>query len=182
MLRSELFDSGFWPLWVGAGLLMFAGLTTCVTGKIPNSISLWTLLLGLTVALLASLDVEPAGGVAGGIGSSLLTVLVAAFLLIPLWSFAGDWIPGGTVKMQIAFAAWVGSVFPVARSLAMLLGATLFGVVVSTVVTAVTLKLAAPRSPDDDRPRRSIPIQLFVAAGTVAGLLILTWIFPTRSM
>src|SRR5262245_13222080 len=102
--QLNLLSVGYWPLWVGCGLLAVAAALNHVLGRVPNALSLPALgAAWLTSLLLTGPGAVPSFG--GGIGSSLLCSLVALAMLIGLYRIG---LGPGCIKMQMAFAAWVG--------------------------------------------------------------------------
>ena len=93
-----------WPLWVGFLVLIVGTIMDLKTGKIYNKYTYSAALLALLLATAKAIGVPVP--IRGGLESCLGTAAIAFGLLFLFWIFSG--IGGGTVKLQMAFGAWLG--------------------------------------------------------------------------
>lgn len=95
-----------WGLWAGCFALLVSVVVSLQGSEpwIPNKLSLGALVLGLAASLLATLLLLPTRG--GGLLASLAGIVAAFLFLLPLYLRGG--YNAGAIKMQMAFAAWVG--------------------------------------------------------------------------
>jgi|YNPMSStandDraft_2_1061718.scaffolds.fasta_scaffold16451_2 prepilin peptidase CpaA len=105
----------FWPEGLNAGPLIvisfgmiLAAIIDGVAFKVPNWITLPLILSGWLLGLCHTLD-WPIDSGTGGLGISLLATLLGFGLLLPMLILRG--VGEGDVKMQMAFAAWMGAYF-----------------------------------------------------------------------
>src|SRR5262245_31665566 len=120
---ADLLSLDCWPLWVGCGLLAVAAVVNHALGRVPNALSLGALGAGFLAALFVG-GRAPAPQFGGGIGSSLLCSSLALVLLLGLYRMG---LGAGCVKMQMAFAAWVGCGLGWMPAVTITLSATLLG-------------------------------------------------------
>jgi prepilin signal peptidase PulO-like enzyme (type II secretory pathway) len=93
-----------WPLWVGFLVLIAGAIMDLKTGKIYNKYTYPAALLALILATAKSIGLPVP--IWGGLESCLGTAAIASGLvfLSYILAVAG----GGTVKLQMAFGAWLG--------------------------------------------------------------------------
>ena len=99
-----------WPIWGGCVLMFVAAIIDAPDARVPNILTLPCFYGGgsLIAILWGKSGLWPSLG--GGIDSSLLTAGVTFVVLLVVWLYG--FLGAGAVKMQTAFAAWLGCALP----------------------------------------------------------------------
>jgi prepilin peptidase CpaA len=97
-----------WPLVFLCTAMIAAAVIDGWKLKVPNRLTLPLILSGWLLGLLHDCGMWQSSG-SGGLGSSLLATALGFALLFPLYAIGG--MGAGDVKMQMGFAAWVGSFY-----------------------------------------------------------------------
>jgi len=161
MARS--FDARWWPLPIAASLLLLAAAVNFETLRIPNWLTLPSILAAWLAALAVSGRVLPSRG--GGIGPSLLLTFFAGMLLAPL--YGAEWLGAGCVKMHMALGAWIGCALPAEKGAKVTLVMTLVGGL-ATVAGFVIQTFLLGRLEADYWPL--FPAQVTLSLGAIAVL------------
>ena len=159
-----------WPLWGGVGILILANVWNQFTGKVPNGLTLPALLGGLALAVVLSLFPKLLPAAAGGIGSALWAVLLGGGAALGLWVAALS--PGGCMKMQFAFCAWIGCGVAAGGVAALLstLGAFVLGAAAFVGFNQYHRRREQTKTKEPDS-RPLLHLQTFASLGAVAGLI-----------
>ena len=173
----NLLAIGYWPLWVGCGLLAVAAVVNHVQGRVPNALSLGALGAGWFAALVVTgPGAVPAFG--GGIASSLVCSAVALVMLLGLYRLG---LGAGCIKMQMAFAGWVGCGLSLQPAVLVTLVATLLGTLLTLAGWFLYVRHGrreretAAAFGQNDRPSawQWFPAQWTLSLGSIAGLVLL---------
>jgi Flp pilus assembly protein protease CpaA len=113
------------------------------------------------------------GEAEGGFASSLACSLVAAVIGLSLYVYSVA--PGGTVKMHIAFSAWIGATRPLWNSVLVTLVITATVLAVVGFAYAVALRMHGERQAVNDAfgectPAGEFPIQQLASLAAIAGV------------
>lgn len=155
-----LFQIGLWPLWVACVVVLVSAVINVMppAPMIPNALSLGAMGAGLAAAAAVTLGlIPPTAG--GGLPSSLVAALAVFVLLAILW--IQGYVPAGTVKLQVAFAVWVGCALDPGRALSVVGLATAFSAAILCAMFFTFFKT-----------RRALATQPWVVLGTAIALVI----------
>lgn len=97
-----------WPLSFICAAMIAAAIIDGWKLKVPNWLTLPLIVSGWVLGVLHSYGLWGSSG-SGGLGASLLATALGFALLFPLYAIGG--MGAGDVKMQMGFAAWVGSFY-----------------------------------------------------------------------
>ena len=167
-----LLTTASWPIWAGFLLMIVAAVIDARTTRVPNALTVPCLLGGLVIAVLwGQGGVWPSlgGGIGASVGTAALTLLVL-FVMYRFWR-----IPGGALKMQVVFAAWLGCALPLGKALSSSLAAVAVIVLVYLVFYLV-FRYARPTS-DEEEARRPPRVRYgWTALLNVVTILVLDWL------
>jgi prepilin signal peptidase PulO-like enzyme (type II secretory pathway) len=139
--------------------------------KVPNRLSLPTILLGWLASLFVQFGVLPSAG--GGFLASFAVSLLAGIMLIPVQG--AGWIGAGCVKMHAGLGAWVGCALGLWPAVLMIGAATLMGTICTIVFSGID-HARKRRKPGYKPGILMFPIQATLSLGAIicivgAGLL-----------
>jgi Flp pilus assembly protein protease CpaA len=159
-----------WPLWTGCLLMILAAIIHERTGRVPNALTLPAAVVALCVAVTLG-EGGPRPVLHGGFGSSFGAAGITFLALLVPYIFL-RLVGGGSVKLQTAFAAWLGCALPFERALLLSLAAVaVTGLVYLTAELVV--RAVSPVTEEDDPPHAHLS-QAWISAlciATVVSLL-----------
>ena len=165
-----LWTTAGWPIWGGCLLMFVAAIIDARTERIPNVLTVPCFLTALVIAILwGNSGLWPSLG--GGIDSSLLTAGVTFVVLLVAWLYG--FVAAGGVKMQTAFAAWLGCALPCKRALLLSLVPVAF-VFLTFLVVACGVRWTHRGNEDGGERCTGFRYQ-WVAAVSIATTLLLDW-------
>jgi len=164
-------DLRLWPIVFGSISLLAAAVINYRSLLVPNWLSLGSILGAWLVALLVSARLIPMPE--GGVGSCLASMLIGGLLLLPFYSLG--YLGAGCVKMQMAFAAWIGCAARLPRAMMVATVGTVSGGMVTAIAIAIFLKVGWLN------PGQLFPAQVTLSLGTIGGLLACLYILVRRS-
>jgi Flp pilus assembly protein protease CpaA len=162
----NLKDVRLWPIWVACILMLAAAGINYQTLRVPNWLSLSSIVAAWLVALLVNVKLISTAG--GEIRSSLVAMLIVGLLLLPFYAL--DYLGAGCVKMQMGFAAWIGCAIGLSRAATATAVATVAGGIVTAIAVAFVLQFGASY-PDRLVLPQLFPAQVTLSLGSVGGLL-----------
>jgi hypothetical protein len=168
VLRPE-----YWPIWVGAAVLIIAALFQILSGRVPNAFTFPAIALAWLVALLLFVPglMPP---LHGGIVPSVAGTVAGVVMLLKAYKLG---LGAGCLKAQMAFGAWVGCAVGLETTLLTVVFATLLGQAVLLVVHIVIGRLRGNPSNDFVGAEHAsadamLPAQMTLAVGSIGGILL----------
>lgn len=159
-----------WAIWCGLGLMLLAAIVNARTMKVPNRLSLPSLVIGWLVAVVVSCSVGvPSNG--GGMLPSLTSTILALILMVPFYLTGA--LGAGCVKMQMAFGAWVGCALSVGSAAWITATGTVAGCVVTVLASIMVLGLRKLKGgTDENKPKwMRFPAQITLSIGSAIGTI-----------
>jgi hypothetical protein len=163
----------YWPIWVGAAVLIVAALFQMLTGRVPNAFTFAAIAAAWLVALLQFVPgvIPP---LHGGIVPSVAGTVAGLVMLLKAYKLG---LGAGCLKAQMAFGAWVGCAVGLETALLSVVFATLLGQVTLIILHVVVGRLRG--NPSDDfvgaeqaAADAMVPAQVTLAVGSLGGVLL----------
>ena len=165
-----LWTTAGWPIWGGCLLMTVASIIDARTNRIPNVLTIPCFLTALVVAILwGKSGLWPS--LCGGIDSSLLTAGVTFAVLLVAWLY--EFLGAGGMKIQTAFAAWLGCALPFQQALLSSLVPVVL-VFLAFFTAEFVVRWTCPRT-EDGGERHAAFRYKWVAALSVSMVLVLDW-------
>jgi hypothetical protein len=168
LLRLE-----YWPIWVGAAVLLIAALFQLLTGRVPNAFTFSAVALAWLVAL-TQLVPGMLPPLHGGIVSSMAGTVAGLVMLLKAYKLG---LGAGCLKAQMAFGAWVGCAMGLETALLAVVFATLLGQVALILIHIAIGRVRGDPSNDFVAAEQTasdamLPAQATVAVGSIGGVML----------
>ena len=162
------------PVVIGLALLAVAGISELTIKRVPNILSLVSIIGALITSVFCGSGVVPSFG--GTLGSAFVGLAFGFLCLIPFYALG---LGAGCVKSNAAFGAWVGCTFGLPMVGYVVLYSTIAGVVLTAVLSALWVVANRSAEPetleggfDEQNPRKNLfPAQATLSAGAMAVIL-----------
>jgi prepilin peptidase CpaA len=105
---ASFFSLSNWPLWLVCLFLIVAAVIDFWKLKVPNWLTFPMIFAGWAYGAIAGALTGGGFGAWEGLGASFALTWFGFALLLPVYSIGG--MGAGDVKMQMAFAAWMGAI------------------------------------------------------------------------
>ena len=153
------------PVAVGVVVLSIAAVSQAYARRVPNVLTLPAILAGWAYSL--HIDVASHAMWPGpAFQASFIGSFAALLIMLPFYRIHS--LGAGCVKSQTAFGAWMGCALPLLPSLALTARAT----VTSLMFTYfVAIRVAAGKSPNEERSHYEFPAQITITIVTAVSVL-----------
>lgn len=162
-----MFSTGLFAIGVATAVLTGAAILQARLERVPNAVTLGSLVLAWTGALATTI----AGVGSGGIMSSIGGAMIGGIMLFPLYLIIG--LGAGCVKTQMSFGAWIGCAMGLSSAAVTIAVSTLGGIVMLFGLYAAAVRLYP--SVEYDLNTWQMNAQSPLAIGSVAGLVGCLW-------
>jgi Flp pilus assembly protein protease CpaA len=162
-----------WPIYVGMVLLLISAIINVMSKEylVPNWLSLSSLVGGVLVAVIWGPSFK------ADIVSCAMGALIGLFgMVLP---FSKGYLGAGSVKMQMAFGAWVGAGASSNQTMGMMIGTTLLAALAALGLGFILMKQMEKRlavDPNYIPNMRTMPVQPIIFVASVVGLYLAKWL------